>query len=362
MLALGTLGACSGDSRPSRATLTVAALMLPVGGVSDTLVGRVLADSNTLAAPRYVSATDDMVVVAQNTQATLLKLFDRRSGRFLGAVGAREPERGVYLRAGALTVLPKRQQVQMFDQFTSRLVSMGIGDSAGTQTSIVVDTALSILETAWLPGGRFAGVGLKVPGSFALFAADGARARTVGPPPQVPATAPLFVRQHVGRTTMTISPKGDRVVLLGHYSDALVIYDTLGHVIASGERSVRFDPEFDVAMRRGAPSMQTVANTRIGYINAASTTDAIFALYSGRAVGARGARAFYGNHVLEFGWDGQLRRVHRLQGDALAIAVTPDGKTLLTIQDAPRPNLTAYSLSPSSSPLAGRTAALSAAP
>jgi len=333
---------CRDTNTRAEARLTVPAEILPAGLPVDSLRPVIMADSALLKQPTALAASSQFVVVADNRTDSLFALFDTRSFQFAGAIGTRTPTPDAPLFAGPVGFASGGAQFQMLDALTRRVATYGIGDSASTRNLVMVDSTAGLTEIYPLSKGQFLGVGLTVNGRFGTFDSAGRLQRALGTAPSQPDTAPLYVRQHAHRTVGTLSPAKDRLALLGKYGDALEILDTRGHVIARGERPVKFDPQYVVAKRRGFPNVALIPDTRIAYVAATSDNDHIYALFSGRAVGAAGAKAFRGRRVVVFDWDGRLQRMLQLEQDASAIAISPDGAWLFAIRVRPTASLVRY--------------------
>lgn len=340
--------ACERPAAHAHSPLSVAAVLSPDRFVVDTLQPRVIADTTLLRRPRYVASSQTFIAVADEGTDSLLNLFDRPTLRFVGAVGNRRPRENLFVRTGSLRISDgPSATIQMIDPISGQLLVIGVGSNALPQRVQEIDSTASVEEPFFLPDGRFFAFGLRIKGRFGLFAPNGQMTRALGRAPSTPDSAPIFVRQHVARSLGTLNMSYDRLAMFEHYSDRLEIYDTTGTLAVTGERPIGFEPEYTVGLRRGAPSVGLTANSRISYVAVAADSNLIFALFSGRAIGAKGPRAFLGDKIIVFGWDGRIRRVLQLSGDMGSIAVTPDGEWLYCVQQAPTAALIGYRLKPS---------------
>jgi hypothetical protein len=344
ILGLAQILACHRERRPPTSAATGPPILIPSGYRIDTLPPRVLADSQLLRQPRYVSASNDLVVVADDGTDSLLNIFEPRSATFIGAVGNRRPSERVFIRTGSVGI--SKSSLRFVDSYSRRLLEIGIGPDGGRQRMYDIDSG-GVEEPFFLDDGRFFALGLRIEGRFGLFTRSGHFMRNIGEAPTVPDTAPIFVRQHVARSVGAINATHDRLALFGHYSDRFEIYDTTGRLRIVGDQPLGYKPEYFVGIRAGAPSVGMVANSRIAYVSATADSNHIFALLSGRSVGSLGGRAFLGDKIVEFDWSGRVQRVLQLTGDMISIAVSPDGSNLFCIQLRPVRALIVYSLRPS---------------
>jgi len=94
----------------------------------------------------------------------------------------------------------------------------------------------------------------------------------------------------------------------------------------------------------GQPVHSTTSETRVGYIDLATTDERIYALYSGRLRGQQGGWA---NIVRVFDWDGNYQASYDLQAAAIGIAVVPETSeqdVMYVVQMRPRLEITRYIL------------------
>lgn len=344
LILLGAGVACTTRERDADAP-KVAAELFGAQIAVDTPTFRIIADSMLLVRPRSLAATADYVVVGDDGADSLLTVFDPTTGRFLGSLGDRNLPEGGWLRASALSPpTTPGDQFRVFDPISNAVLEIELGRADGVRRVLDVADTWSILQPMYLSPSHFVSTALRIRERFGVFSAHGQVLRAHGQLAQQHDSAHVPVEQHAHTATGALAPGRDRLVLAGRYSDHLAIYDTAGVLLAFGERPALFDPAYSVGTRGGAPALGLNDESRIGYVTVAAGDDDIVALYSGRAVGAYGRAAFVGARVYVFDWNGQFKRSMQLAHDAVAIALSADGRVLYALEPAPSPRLMAYAL------------------
>jgi hypothetical protein len=198
------------------------------------------------------------------------------------------------------------------------------------------------MAPVWVDRERLISVGLFSKGRLGEFDAGGRFLRTVGELPENPRRVPPPVLQHAYTGTLVARPDRSRFALLTRHADRIELYGPDGSTVRIVEGADRFQPVYTVAWFDGIPSMASGDDMPFVYIDAATTDRHIFALYSGRTRG-EGA-AHFGAFIRVFDWDGTLRRVFKLDQWTLAIAVSPDGRTLYGVRHDPAPAVVRWRL------------------
>ena len=75
------------------------------------------------------------------------------------------------------------------------------------------------------------------------------------------------------------------------------------------------------------------------YLDATSTDDYIYLLYSGKTTQDVGLTAFYGNRIFVLNWEGKKVAELQCEQDLAALCLSPDGKTMYVIAYNPEPEL-----------------------
>jgi hypothetical protein len=143
----------------------------------------------------------------------------------------------------------------------------------------------------------------------------------------------MAVLQHAYQSRMVPRPDRKLLALATFYADQIEIYKADGtrkHLVTGPDA---FTPAFEVGTYRGEPVRQSTDETRIGYLDLATTQEHIYALYSG--LPTRKSRG-YGTSVRVFDWEGTYVRTYDLDAAVRGIAVSEDGATLFATQHVRR--------------------------
>jgi hypothetical protein len=303
------------------------------------LHGKRLSEPNLFNHPfRVISLPDRLVVLDRFTSPTV-RVLDARTGRGVLEFG----HSGDAYAQGGWTLahtLALGDSVALFDATTKTMYVFDVALATGYHgsRSISFSKDLRLTDVQPLAGGRFLATGFLEKGRYALLDHDGTLLREFGPLPNgVDDTIQYEVRQQAYLTNLATDPSGMRVVSATQYGDRIEILDSRGTVSALGERPDGREPIFRVMVGRNKKAfMGQTDSTRLGYLSLATTTQYVYALYSGRAR-AEGMRRkpHLGTTVRVFDWKGHLVRTFGLDRDAIAIAVDANDSTLFSI--APEP-------------------------
>lgn len=342
--------ACTREHQPVRSAHHVVRELRTAGFPMVTLRSLQVADSTILRSPVALSSGGDLVAVSDVAADSLLLIFEASTHQFVGEVGSQHVNGSFVTPMMVAAPLNASDGFRVFDPIRRLILTIGVGKSATLRHTANVAGASSIIQPLYLPNGSFFSTALRISGRFGLFGPDGVLLAARGPRPPGPDTLAIFVRQHANSARGVISPDHARLAFASRYADKLEIYDTVGHLLATGTRPFKFDPVYAVGVRSGAPALAMVPTSRIGYVDVAADSSHIFALFSGRTIGGNGSQAYYGREVHQYSWDGQLERVIELDNTASAITVTPDERFLYCLTPVPHPTLLRYELKPDKRP------------
>ena len=80
------------------------------------------------------------------------------------------------------------------------------------------------------------------------------------------------------------------------------------------------------------------------YIDACTTEDYVYTLYSGRSLKEHGLKCFQGNLIHVYDWEGKLVKKLQLDIDIKQMAVSKDNRKIYAIADLPDPVLVVFEL------------------
>lgn len=344
LVCIGITGqGCGRDRRPARPHESEAELQI-VGFPIIPLRSALIADTSLLRSPLAISAGAGFVAVADSRTDSALVIFDASSGAFVGELGSRYVD-SVLVVPMMLTGPPTGNDgFKAYDPISHVTLTFGVGKSVTVRGATTLSAEASIIQPLYLPNGTFFSTGLRLPTRFGLFRGDGRLLAARGPKPPGSDTLAIFVRQQANSARGTMSADHERLAFAGRYSDKLEIYDTLGHLLATGTRPFKFDPVYEVGQRAGAPALGMVPGSRIGFVNITADSVYIYGLFSGRTIGGSAAQAYDGEDVYQYRWNGQLGCVFRLDQYVTAITVTADGRYIYALTPGSRPKLIRYEL------------------
>jgi hypothetical protein len=318
-------------------------------GEVPTLHGSVVHESDGLAMPTQVTVAGDKLVVVDRFAERPVHVLSARSGEVVKSLGREGEGPGEFKVARFVDPDPVSEGAfWVYDAGLSRLTRVDLADwdqePSWEHRIVQLEASTTVLNPVWLDEERLLAAGLFLDGRLGRFDASGKAHGVVGPLPVTREGVPSNVVQHAFRGIL--KPRPDRALLaLGTRHAATVeIFTAEGELVARASGPFSFQPVFQVAARAGGPSMASGGDLRFGYVDIATTSDRIYALFSGRTRDGFPGRAVYAEYVHVFDWSGRYERAFRLDTEVAAIAVDDEAGRLFAIRHLPEPAVLEYPL------------------
>lgn len=316
---------------------------------ADTLHSQILYAGDELSRPQSIGVVDDWVLVGDVPRPHALHVISR-TGRYLRSWGREGRGPGEFLHLWGIQPVGRGSEAWLYDPSQSRLTRVDVGALADRQDDVLRASVNLVgdvvpMTALWSGDSLVTSSGLFTNGRLARFDAFGRMRGVAGPLPPAPASVPPAVSQHAYSGTLVRHPSDGRLAILTRHADRVEIYTADGEALGVSRGPAGFEPVYEMQVRGGQPVMVSGDGLRFGYVEASAAGDHIYGLYSGFTRGQLPGRANFGGEVHVFDWDGNLHRILPLDRRALAIAVTPDERTLYTVVHAPEPAVLQYQLS-----------------
>ena len=150
---------------------------------------------------------------------------------------------------------------------------------------------------------------------------------------------PGTTRARVYQGKLEVSPSKDKLVFAVTSGDMLYFYRILPNgeleLISKQENAYAHYDHTNGAHYGTAPHH---------HIDACTTEDYVYTLYSGRSLKEHGMSCFQGNLIRMYDWEGNLVKKLQLDIDVKQIAVTEDNRKIYAIADLPDPVLVVFEL------------------
>ncbi len=310
------------------------------------LEGRALDLGDRLAYPVAIVVVGERVVILDAHLEPAVHLIEP-DGRVLG-LGVAGDGPGEYRAPRSVVAAPEGADAfWVYDIVLRRLTRIDPAAAAAAGDEVPTVTLRSdavVTDPVWQGPDRLLALGYFTEGRFAAFDGGGAMREAVGALPESDREVPPTVLQHAWQGRMEPRPGGGRLAVGSRHAGRLEIFAADGRLVRRAEAPFEFLPRYRVVGTDGEPRLGTGEDLRFGYLDVSVTGQRIFALFSGRLRGAFAERAPFGNHVHVFDWEGRFLEALRLDADALAIAVEPEGRTLYAIGHHPVPAARRYAL------------------
>ena len=148
-----------------------------------------------------------------------------------------------------------------------------------------------------------------------------------------------MIRSEIYQGELTVSPSGNKVAHALQKADIIYFYTITadGNLILKSEQLKSYPQyRYDVgAIDRDSP---------LHYMGICSTEEYVYTLYSGRNYKDDKDKAFYGNLIRVYNWDGMLVKQLQLDIDVCQFVVTQDNQEIYAISYLPDPVLVVFNL------------------
>lgn len=315
---------------------------------SDTLRATTLFDGDELGRPQSIGVLGEWLLVGDVPRPHALHVIRRSDGRYLKSWGREGGGPGEFRTLWSIQPRNGRS-AWLFDPSQTRLTLLDVPALLGGSGNPVLRLLnlradVAPMTALWASDSLLVSSGMFAAGRLGLFDAAGRLRRTAGPLPPAPEGVPVAVAQHAYTGTLAMHSTRGLVAIGTRHADRVEIYDAEGRLVrvAGGPRG--FEPEYEVQVRGGKPSMASGGEMRFGYVDLTAAGDHLYGLYSGHSRQERPGQAHYGGEVHVFDWSGRLLRILPLDHLALALAVSGDERTLYTVRHNPTPAVLRYAL------------------
>lgn len=321
----------------------------PASVSSVSPAGSLVYDSGVLAMPTQIAVANDRIALVDGFAENPIHVLDA-GGRYLAGLGRTGEGPGEFQGPRSLEPTADGGGFWVFDAALSRLtlVEPDRWESMPASARVTLSVRGPAFVTNLVRRGDdgFLAAGFFGEGRLGHFTAEGKYEGASGAIPTSEIEAPPELLQHAYRGNLKADPAGTRLVFANRHAGFLEVFSSSGELLRRIEGPFAFEPVFGVKAGERGPSLTTGEDLRFGYVDVATTSDRIYALFSGRTRAGHPGEAVYGRDVHVFDWDGTLRSVMHLDADAMAIAVDSRRDRLLVVRHLPTPAVLSYQLSP----------------
>ena len=316
----------------------------------DVLNHELLTQTDQLALPYKAAVVDQYLVVIDLGADSVLHIIDRMNGTLVRSFGRRGEGPGEFKGIWSLDRSPEhRFGLWVFDIGLLRTTYLDVKHVLGDSTRYRVRSVNFVSEAAMTgpvrtADGRFLSLGFYTQGRLGVFNAEGVQDTILGELPPASEKIRPSDRQHAFQATLAIHPRRHLLAAVLRHGSQLEIYHNDGSLLKRVDGPLPIQIETNIDFSGRLSGFRLTDHSRYGYVDAVASDRFIFALFSGRLLGAFRARATFGRYVHVFDWQGQLKRVLELDRDAIAIAVDSETTALYSVIHDPQPAILRYSL------------------
>lgn len=315
------------------------------------LSSRELDASGMLAAPTDLALVGRYLVLLNTRGDSAIHVYDTQTDKLVRSFGREGGGPGEFRGAWSLDPEPgSRSAFWVFDIGLQRFARIDLdrdfapGARYGTRI-VQMQGSAPVLSPVWVGDSLLVSPGVFAEGGrLAWFASTGRMRSVVGDDPPGRADVPMQVRQHAYQSTVRPNPQRTLLAAGTRHADRLEILRVDGSRVAAAARPANFEPVYKTTLRAGQPTMDSGDEMRFGYIDLATTSDRIYALYSGRKRADFPGQANYGEYVHVYDWNAKLIEVIGLDSPAITIEADEAQQKLYAVRHNPTPALLVYDL------------------
>lgn len=321
-------GGCRGEHPEAARTIS------PVAQADTVLRSRLFLTHPRLANATSISIVGDFLVAVglHGSWIDVYRMTDRRLVRTLGPSDLSSgPAPAIW---SVQRSADSNDELWAYDLGTRRLELIALtGEALQSRVlrTVVVKTTATLTGPVWVNESTFVSPGFFDHGRLGVFDAEGKLRRVVGSDPEGDSSTPVAVRQHAYQLSSCWNRERSLLGLATLYADELLIVSANGDIVARVRGGWGIDPVFGTVVRHGRPVLVSGPSMRLGYLRMACSSNAIFALFSGKSRQEAGARATVSRLVHVFDWQGRLVEVLHLDVDLRAIAIDTKGDVLYAL-------------------------------
>lgn len=316
-----------------------AAPVPPVAGMP--LASQSFYDGSALGLPSRLAVAGDRLIVLDALSTQAVHVLDIETGALIESFGGRGQGPGEFEGPRSIDVLPSGDAFWIHDVTQQRSTLYPIkspnAESARHRETRILKYAegVGVVEPIHIGAHEILAAGIFQKGRLGHLDPEGRLVRASGALPSAPnGLAPdqiQFIHQGVLRGT----PSRDRFALSSMFFTRVELFDRHGISRGFVEAPLDLNPDIRISSRGDRRFAYVSPEAPAGYIDIAVTDEAIFALYSGRDPADFREDAAYADQLHVFRWNGDFVGAFDLDHDAVAIAVSTDGKNLYTIRQDP---------------------------
>lgn len=311
------------------------------------LPGDVLYDGAAMSMPLQLAVAGDRLIVLDVLGRQTIHVLDRRTGALVESFGGRGDGPGEFRGARSIDVLPGGTAFWVHDVNLQRSTRYELDPDASHARDyehreaevLTFSDGRGVLEPIHVDDNRILTNGMFTKGRLGHLDAEGHLVRVSGDLPEVPEGLPPRGLQFVHQGALRGTPARDRFALSSLSFSRIELFDRQGTRRAMVEAPIELEPE--LVTRGSGDDAQVFVSPRsaAAYTDLAVTDAAIYALFSGRDPEVYQDDAIYGRQVHVFTWGGKFVGALDLDYDAIAIAVSPDGRELYGVSHFPAPEI-----------------------
>ena len=317
-----------------------------------TLQGATLAQGDYLGRPSQIAVVGERLVVLDRS-APFVHVLRAGDGQRLSSFGKDGGGPGEFRNAEDVQADPDDPDAfWILDGNLGRMTRLTLG----TDTAPALGTMVNLhdvpgvhLQSLWLNDSTLAlsGIYPSQPRGRLLTADRAGRLTgTIGALPQHPGAPaiPVSVLRHAYEGRMAVRPDHERLAFATRNADQLEIYRADGSLVRAVTGGAGFLPVFEVNYRPEGAGMATGDDLRVGYLDLASTSRHLYALYSGKTRAESRGRTYFGKEVHVYDWNGERLATLALPELAFTLTVDPAGRYLYAVHHDPEPRVARYTL------------------
>lgn len=298
-----------------------------------------------MSSPNALAIFDSVLAVKDSKMDSLVHLVDLRNNRYIGKQCPRGQGPNEFNLIMSMEAEKEGKSLLLYDPNPCALYRLARGSEGSIGLQRVYKNEKMREDMHWniypISGNRHLATGLYGEHQFCLLDSLGNIVDKFGEYPyrdEEERGLSGIIKSQVYQGDVTIAPSGKRFLSCTLCGDLVSIYEyneATGYFQPKKNMYTTF-PEYKY---QGDNYFGVSRECPLTYLDATSTDDYIYLLYSGKTTQDVGLTAFYGNRIFVLNWEGEKVAELQCEQDLAALCLSPDGKTMYVIAYNPEPEV-----------------------
>lgn len=277
-----------------------------------------------LGKPNQIAIFDSVLAIIDRSSDSLIHLFNVNEGSFSNKLGRTGQGPNEFTAISSL--VSTERGFAMYDPNKRKYYDVHLKNELVVITPLYVINGLAPLDILPLSKNRYLSTGIYKTSKFCISDANGEIISFMGNWPyrdEKENKVSNHIKAQAYMSKIAVSPSKENVVSYSMTADLLSFYKVENDSLILLKESVRSFPEYDY-MNNATSFRGTYRGAPIAYLAGSTTNKYVYVLYSGKSTQEYKEKAFLGNIIYVYSWDGE--KIAEIRCDKSLSSFCIDGK------------------------------------